>query len=168
MIPPPGINTSVISYTDAATRNRFSRNKLALHPVNAANAAANAARLRQEIDSRVNVDLTAETPSPAVVLGGLSAPNSSLSFDLTSFPKTPDFEIRVRKRIVNKLRTSKRRNLSQDDVASLLEVQDKLTSKDPSFSRKLADYVEATEEDEEENSEEYVGYLRMIADHEKK
>jgi hypothetical protein len=132
------------------------------------------------MQQRRNVDLT-ESPSPPapespfpLVAYPTGGPNSSVSIDLlsssidlsSSSPKTPDVEIRVRKRIVNELKTSKRRNLSRDDVRSLLAVQEKLTSKDPSFSRKLADYAEATEDDEEENSEDYVQYLRVIADNE--
>jgi hypothetical protein len=79
-------------------------------------------------------------------------------------PTTPEFEVRIRKRIAKELKPSKRKIHSQDTVASLLAVQDKLTTKDASFSRKLSDYVDATEEDdeEEENSEDVLHYLRMV------
>jgi hypothetical protein len=84
-------------------------------------------------------------------------------------PETPNVEVRIRKRIAKELKSSKRKSLRRDTVSSLLAVQDKLTSKDPSFSRKLSDYVEATKEDEEEeeNSEDVLHYLRVVVENEK-
>jgi hypothetical protein len=54
-------------------------------------------------------------------------------------------------------------------MASLLAIQDKLTSKDASFLQMLSDYAEATKEDEEEeeNSKDMLHYIQVIVDNEK-
>jgi hypothetical protein len=79
---------------------------------------------------------------------------------------TPKFEVLIWKRITKELKPSKRKTHSWDTVASLLAVQDKLTTKDALFSQKLSNYLEATKDDdkEEENSEDILHYLRVVVD----